>query len=176
VTAVRYRVNGIATSVEVGDEELLLDVLRDRCGCLSVREGCGVGACGACTAIVDGEPISTCLARASRHDGAEIVTVEGLPADDPVRRAFVAEEAFQCGYCTPGFALMVRSLLDHHPRPTDDQIAEYLEGSLCRCGAYPEILAAVRSAERLEADQAAGGGNEESRRERVSAVRRRGGL
>jgi aerobic-type carbon monoxide dehydrogenase small subunit (CoxS/CutS family) len=141
----RLTVNGSEHEVAAADDALLLDVLRD-CGCGSVREGCGVGVCGACTAVVDGVPISTCLALAGRHDGADVLTAEGLDDDDPVLEAFVSAGAMQCGYCTPGFVLMVRDLLRQSPDPTPEQIEACLASNTCRCGAYPEILEAVQSA------------------------------
>ena len=141
----RLIVNGAEHEVPAADDALLLDVLRE-CGCGSVREGCGVGVCGACTAVVDGVPISTCLALAGRHDGAEVLTAEGLDEDDPVVEAFVSAGAMQCGYCTPGFVLMVRDMLRQTPDPTPEQVEACLASNTCRCGAYPEILEAVRSA------------------------------
>ena len=98
---VSFRVNGEAVEVEARPDEMLLDVLRRECGLTSVRQTCGVGVCGACTALVDGEPISTCILLAPLAEGAEITTVEGLGGDHPVQEAFVEAEAFQCGYCTP---------------------------------------------------------------------------
>jgi aerobic-type carbon monoxide dehydrogenase small subunit (CoxS/CutS family) len=142
---VRLTVNGAEHEVAAADDALLLDVLRE-CGCGSVREGCGVGVCGACTAVVDGTPISTCLALAGRHEGAEVLTAEGLDEDDPVLEAFVSAGAMQCGYCTPGFVLMVRDLLSQIPNPTPEQIEACLASNTCRCGAYPEIIEAVSSA------------------------------
>ena len=147
MTAVSLRVNGTSRTVEVGDGELLLDTLRGL-GMLSVREGCGVGACGACTVLVDGRPISSCLARSVRSEGADVLTLEGLEPGDPVRRAFREAEGFQCGYCTPGFIMMARALLAENPGADDDAVEEYLAGNLCRCGAYPEIREAVRLAQR----------------------------
>jgi aerobic-type carbon monoxide dehydrogenase small subunit (CoxS/CutS family) len=147
VTEVSLRVNGAASTVEVGEEEPLLDTLR-RLGMLSVREGCGVGACGACTVLVDGAPISSCLVRAVRSEGADVLTLEGLGPDEPVRRAFLEAEGFQCGYCTPGFIMMTRALLAEEPEADDEEVDEYLAGNLCRCGAYPEIREAVRLARR----------------------------
>ncbi|MCW2723982.1 MAG: coxS [Frankiales bacterium] len=139
-------VNGRVHDVPVDDNELLLDVLRTKVGCTSVREGCGVGACGACTVLVDGRSVSSCLALAVRHDGAEIVTADGLPGDDAVVEAFVECGAMQCGYCIPGFVLMTHELLAENPQPDAEQIAAHLEGNICRCGTYPEICAAVTSA------------------------------
>ena len=141
-------VNGVRHRVPAGDDDLLLDVLRTQAGATSVREGCGVGACGACTVLADGHSVSSCLARAVRYDGARITTADGLPGDDPVVEAFVTRRAMQCGYCIPGFVLMSHELLDENPDPSDEEIAGHLEGNICRCGTYQEIVAAVRDASR----------------------------
>jgi AhpD family alkylhydroperoxidase len=147
-------VNGVRQRVLVGDDDLLLEVLR-RVGHTSVREGCGVGACGACTVLADGRSVSSCLARAVRYDGVPLSTADGLPEDDDVVEEFVAAGAMQCGYCIPGFVLMGHELLAENPDPTREEIAEHLAGNICRCGSYPEILTAIeatarrRQAERL---------------------------
>ncbi|HZD66088.1 MAG TPA: 2Fe-2S iron-sulfur cluster-binding protein [Acidimicrobiales bacterium] len=152
---VRMTVNGAPVAADVPDDALLLDVLREEAGCTSLREGCGVGVCGACTAIVDGLPISTCLALAGRYGGAAILTTEGLAPDDPVVQAFATTGAMQCGYCTPGIVLMVHDLLDREPDPGPQQIAACLAANTCRCGAYPELQEAVRTARASRAQQAA---------------------
>jgi aerobic carbon-monoxide dehydrogenase small subunit len=139
-------VNGRSYEVPVDDHELLLDVLREKIGAYSVREGCGVGACGACTVLVGGTSVSSCLARAVRYDGAEITTADGLPDDDPVVSAFVESRAMQCGYCIPGFVLMAKELLAENPSPDREDIVAHLEGNICRCGTYPEICRAVEQA------------------------------
>jgi aerobic-type carbon monoxide dehydrogenase small subunit (CoxS/CutS family) len=160
-TTIEFTVNGITQQLTVTDDELLLDVLRRRLGCTSVREGCGVGACGACTVLVDGKSTSTCLALAVRADGAEITTAEGLGQDDPVVNSFVEAGALQCGYCIPGFVMMATELLSENPRPTLEDIAEHLEGNICRCGTYVEIRAAIlAAAQRNAATVAAGAGQE----------------
>jgi aerobic-type carbon monoxide dehydrogenase small subunit (CoxS/CutS family) len=143
---IELRVNGAVERLVVEDDELLLDVLRRRLGCTSVREGCGVGACGACTVLVDGASISSCLTLAVRADGAEITTAEGLPPDDPVVAAFVAAGALQCGYCIPGFVMMATELLASEPSPDPDAIASHLGGNICRCGTYLEIRHAIADA------------------------------
>ena len=115
-----------------------------------VRESCGVGACGSCTVLLDGQPVSSCLLLGARAGGREIVTLEGLGDErslDPIQEAFVAERALQCGYCTPGFVLSVKALLAANPDPSDDEIREYLAGNLCRCAGYTEIFRAVRAAQ-----------------------------
>ena len=138
--------NGDSPPVRVEDEELLLDALRERVGVTSAREGCGVGACGACTVLADGRASRQCLANAARYDSAELTTADGLPTDDVVVEAFVESKAMQCGYCIPGFVLMTKELLAENPDPSDEQIAAHLEGNICRCGTYPELIKAVRLA------------------------------
>lgn len=146
MTDITLKVNGTAHRVPNEDTTLLLDALRRRLGVTSVREGCGVGACGACTVLADGMSVSSCLATASRYDQVELTTADGLPADDPVVSAFVESGAMQCGYCIPGFVLMTKELLTENPAPGDEEIRDHLEGNICRCATYPEILRAVRSA------------------------------
>jgi aerobic-type carbon monoxide dehydrogenase small subunit (CoxS/CutS family) len=148
MTAIEMTVNGRRHRLAVADDALLLDVLREEVGCTSVREGCGVGACGACTVLADGRSVSSCLALARRYDGAAITTADGLPADDPVVSSFVENGAMQCGYCIPGFVLMTRELLDEDPEPSPEAVRDHLEGNICRCGTYPEICAAVEAAAR----------------------------
>jgi aerobic-type carbon monoxide dehydrogenase small subunit (CoxS/CutS family) len=131
--------------LECAPDERILDVLR-REGLTSVRATCGIGICGACTVLMDGEPVSGCLLLAAQAAGREITTVEGLPAEHPVPRAFDAEHAFQCGWCTPGMILTAKRLLEEIPQPSDEQIADGLGGNLCRCGCYVKIRAAVRRA------------------------------
>jgi aerobic-type carbon monoxide dehydrogenase small subunit (CoxS/CutS family) len=137
--------NGRAAALHCEADEMLLDVLR-REGLSSVRASCGIGICGACTVLLDGEAVSGCLLLAAQAQGREVTTVEGLPAEHAVPRAFEAEHAFQCGWCTPGMVLTAKSLLEDNPRPSDEQIAEGLGGNLCRCGCYVKIRAAVRRA------------------------------
>jgi aerobic-type carbon monoxide dehydrogenase small subunit (CoxS/CutS family) len=148
--AVSFYVNQRQHTLACEDDARLLDLLRDELGLHSVREGCSVGACGACTVLLDGKPVSSCLVYAARCEGARIETVEALGDGDldPVQAAFVECGALQCGYCTPGFVLSVRALLAENPAPSDDEVRDYLAGNLCRCGAYLEILQAVRLAAR----------------------------
>ena len=143
---VRFNVNGEAVEVKARTHEMLLDVLRRELGLTSVRYTCGVGVCGACTALVDGEPISTCILLAPLAEGKEVTTVEGLGGDHPVQRAFVDAVAFQCGYCTPGMILTAKSLLEEIPDPTEEKIRNYMGGNLCRCGCYAKIEDAVNLA------------------------------
>ena len=138
-------VNGSRHAVEAGTRTLL-EVLRDDLGLVGTKEGCGIGMCGACTVLIDGEPISGCLTLAEQVAGKEILTVEGLEKNGqlhPVQQAFIDERAFQCAYCTPGFILSAVALLNENPSPSEDEIREYLSGNLCRCGSYQNILKAV---------------------------------
>lgn len=141
----RLTLNGEALEIEARSDEMLVGVLRRR-GLLSVRETCGIGVCGSCTVLLDDEPVSACLMLAWAVEGREILTVEGLGGDHPVQRAFAQAHAFQCGYCTPGFVLAAKRLLEETSAPSDDEIAVALAGNLCRCGSYVAILDAVRTA------------------------------
>jgi aerobic-type carbon monoxide dehydrogenase small subunit (CoxS/CutS family) len=134
--------NGRAAVLEARTDEMLLGALR-RAGLLSVRETCAIGMCGACTVLLDGEPVSGCLTLAAQAAGREVTTVEGLDGDR-VQRAFAEAHAFQCGWCTPGFVLAAKRLLELNPSPSDEEIAEGLGGNLCRCGSYLKIAEAVR--------------------------------
>jgi aerobic-type carbon monoxide dehydrogenase small subunit (CoxS/CutS family) len=139
---VELTLNGRAAVLEARSDEMLLSALR-RAGLLSVRETCAIGMCGACTVLLDGEPVSGCLTLAAVAAGRSVTTVEGL-AGDPVQRAFAEAHAFQCGWCTPGFVLAAKRLLELNPSPSDEEIAEGLGGNLCRCGSYVKIADAVR--------------------------------
>jgi aerobic-type carbon monoxide dehydrogenase small subunit (CoxS/CutS family) len=143
--SVRVVLNGHHTALECGPADMLLDVLRDQ-GLTSVRETCRIGVCGACTVLLDGKPVSGCLTMAAQAESREITTVEGLGGNDPVQRAFVDAHAFQCGWCTPGFVLTAKCLLEENGNPSEEEIAEALAGNLCRCGSYVKINQAVRSA------------------------------
>jgi xanthine dehydrogenase YagT iron-sulfur-binding subunit len=160
---VALRVNGIEHGLTVDTRTTLLDALRERLGLTGTKKGCDRGQCGACTLLVDGRRIYSCLALAVAHQGAEILTIEGLAAGDdlhPLQRAFVEHDAFQCGYCTPGQICSAVAVLDEAARgwPSavtedlaatditldDDEIRERMSGNLCRCAAYVNIVAAVR--------------------------------
>ena len=145
-----FRLNGADVSLTGRSDESLLDLLRLECGLGGARESCGLGVCGACTVLVDGQPVSSCLMPAAMARGAEVTTIEGIAGPDgrldPVQEAFAAERGFQCGYCTPGMILMTRALLAENPDPSEGEIREYLAGNLCRCGSYETILRAVRRA------------------------------
>jgi aerobic-type carbon monoxide dehydrogenase small subunit (CoxS/CutS family) len=142
----RLRVNGRSVEVAADPLDSLRAALGEGLGLRSVREPCGVGACGACTVLVDGRPVRSCLQAVGLLGSSEVTTVEGLAPDDPVVVAFATANAFQCGFCTPGFVLSAKALLaaDHAPEP--GAVREALAGNLCRCGSYSLILEAVRGA------------------------------
>ena len=144
-----FNLNGRQVSADIGVHQNLVEVLQEDFGLFGARESCGQGLCGCCTVLIDGLAVSGCLYFAAFADGAEVVTVEHIASADrlsPEQEAFIECGAFQCGYCTPGFILMTRQLLDAQPDPTDDDIRHYLSGNLCRCAAYPEIIEAVKLA------------------------------
>lgn len=147
---ITLRVNRRDETLIVDDADTLLEILRERFKLWSVREGCGVGACGTCTVLMDGRPVSSCFLLAVRATGHELLTLEGLSDGEqlhPIQEAFVSQRALQCAYCTPGFVLSVKVLLDEISNPSDDDIREYLSGNLCRCAGYGDILRAVRVAQ-----------------------------
>jgi aerobic carbon-monoxide dehydrogenase small subunit len=149
---VTLRVNGLEHEVAVRPTDTLLDVLRRELKLFGAREGCGIGMCGACSVLIDGQPLSSCLLLASLCDDREITTIEGLVGRDgelhPIQQAFLDYNAFQCSYCTPGFILTTKALLEEEPRPTSEQIRAYLAGNLCRCASYVKIEEAVLEASR----------------------------
>jgi len=141
-------VNGRALQPAVKPNQTLLEFLRDELHLKGSMEGCGVGVCGSCTVLVDGRPVSSCLVLATNIEGKRVATIEGLaPGDelDPVQQAFLENQAFQCGYCTPGMIMATKALLNSNPRPTEDEVRDYLSGNICRCGTYKEVLAAIKS-------------------------------
>ena len=140
------RLNGAPTELDVEPTETLQSALRWRLGLSSVRSTCGIGVCGACTVLLDGRAVSSCLVLAPIAEGRAVDTAEGLAEDDRVVQAFAQEHAFQCSYCTPAFVMATKALLAAHPRPTEAQVEQHLAGNLCRCGSYRAILAAVRRA------------------------------
>ena len=139
---IAFTVNGEPASVEARPDDMLIDVLNGL-GLTSVRETCGIGVCGACTVLLDGELVSGCLLLAPLAEGRAITTVEGLGGSDPVQRAFAETHAFQCGYCTPGMVLTAKRLLEENPGPSEGDVRLALAGNLCRCGCYVKIVEAV---------------------------------
>jgi xanthine dehydrogenase YagT iron-sulfur-binding subunit len=146
---VRLHVNGTERHLSVDPRTTLLDALRDHLHLTGTKKGCALGQCGACTVLIEGRRANACLAFAVLQQGRRITTIEGLSPDGalhPVQAAFVARDAFQCGYCTPGQIMSAVGLLDETPDPTDEDIRVGMSGNLCRCGAYDHIRAAVRDA------------------------------
>jgi xanthine dehydrogenase YagT iron-sulfur-binding subunit len=146
--SVSLRVNGTARQLEVDTRATLLDTLREQLSLFGTKKGCDHGQCGACTVHVNGRRVNSCLTLAVMHDGDEITTIEGIAPTDalhPVQAAFVEHDAFQCGYCTPGQIMSAAALLNEPCGPEDDDIRECMSGNICRCGAYPNIVAAVKS-------------------------------
>ncbi|HEX4036690.1 MAG TPA: (2Fe-2S)-binding protein [Acidobacteriaceae bacterium] len=151
-------VNGAVRRTEAAADEPLLWVLRNRLGLTGTRFGCGEGQCGACTVLLNGKPTRSCLTPAAAAADAQITTIEGLERDGrltPVQEAFLEEDAMQCGYCTSGMVLAVTALLREHPRPSDAETLQAMNGNMCRCGTYPRIRAAIRRASDKMAQQEA---------------------
>jgi len=145
--AVSLTVNGIRHSVLLDPRTTLLDLLRERLDLTGTKKGCDQGQCGACTVLLDGRRINSCLTFAVMHDGAEITTIEGLASDGaihPLQQAFIDHDAFQCGYCTPGQICSAAALIAEDRARTADDIRELMSGNLCRCGAYSNIVAAIQ--------------------------------
>jgi aerobic carbon-monoxide dehydrogenase small subunit len=148
---ITFTLNGAQVSADVQPHHNLVEMLQTQFGLTGARESCGQGLCGCCTVLVDGRAVSGCLYLASFVDGADVTTIESLDASgklSPVQEAFIEASAFQCGYCTSGFIMMATQLLDEHPDPDDERIKSYLAGNLCRCGAYTEVIEAVKLAAR----------------------------
>jgi carbon-monoxide dehydrogenase small subunit len=148
--AVTLNINGRAHTAVVRTHHTLLHVLREQFRLYGPREGCGVGMCGACTVLLDGKPVSSCLVLAPLAEGKQITTIEGLGdsgALDPVQQAYVDARGFQCSFCTPGFVLASKALLAEKPDASEDEIRDYLAGNLCRCGSYVKILDSVKLAQ-----------------------------
>ena len=146
---IRLTVNGTVHELEVPSYRTLLDCLRDDLGLTGSKEGCGVGVCGACTVLLDGKMISSCIALAAFADGHSVTTVEGIARDErlhPVQQAFVDSGGFQCGICTPGQIVSAKALLDAIPNPSDAEIREWMVWNLCRCTGYYKIVESIRAA------------------------------
>jgi carbon-monoxide dehydrogenase small subunit len=144
-------INGEAELVDVPSNLTLLQMLREKLALTGTKNGCAAGECGACTVMLNGEPVNSCMVLAVECDGASIVTVEGLADDgrlDPVQEAIVEQGGVQCGFCTPGILISARALLNRNPHPGDAEIREALVGNLCRCTGYLRIIEAVKSAGR----------------------------
>jgi len=145
--AIRLTINRQAYQVQVEPEWTLYDLIHDRLGLTGTKMFCDRGACGSCTVILDGRPVLSCMTLAVECNGKVVETIEGVAAENhPLIEAYIQHHALQCGYCTPGFIVTARSLLDHNPDPTEDEIKEALAGNLCRCGTYPQHPKAVHEA------------------------------
>jgi carbon-monoxide dehydrogenase small subunit len=143
---VRCVINEEGREFDVRSNETLIDALRNRLGLLGAVEACGVGVCGSCTVLVSGRPVSSCIFLAANAEGESVQTVEGLSCGknlDPIQDAFISHQAFQCGFCTSGMLMAAKALLTSNPTPTRAEISEYLQGNLCRCGTYEEVIAAI---------------------------------
>jgi aerobic-type carbon monoxide dehydrogenase small subunit (CoxS/CutS family) len=146
---ISLRINGSLYQIEIGPKTTLLEVLRDELRLTGTKNGCGQGHCGACTVIVDGKAVRSCIYKASRADGARVETIEGLAKDGelhPLQKAFIEHGAVQCGFCTPGMIMAAKALLDVNPHPTEEEIKDALKRNLCRCTGYTRIIQAIRGA------------------------------
>ena len=147
---VTFRLNGSETTFHVRSEEMLIDVLRERAGLTGTKLSCDLGACGACTVLVDGKPSASCVTFAWQVADRDIRTIEGLSSGDgdldPVQAAFIEHSSFQCGYCTPGMIMLARALLDENPNPERDEVRQWMSANICRCTGYEMIIEAVQDA------------------------------
>ena len=148
MSKVRFIVNNKEHIIDADDSFRLIDILRDHLGLTGTKEGCGVGECGACTVIMNGEAICSCLVLTGQLDGAIIETIENLEKNNTLsklQKLFLEHGAIQCGFCTPGMLMSAKALLDRNPKPTEEEIKEALEGNLCRCTGYIPIVNAVKA-------------------------------
>lgn len=149
--SVEFRVNGRKARLSVGGNQTLLELLREQLDLTGTKRGCDSGDCGACTVLMDGQPVNACLILAAEVAGSDITTIEGLGQHDklhPLQQAFVDYNAVQCGFCTPGMILTASALLGENPDPTEGDIRQYLQGNLCRCTGYSKIVQAIQAAVR----------------------------
>lgn len=153
MSKLKFILNGKTVEVEAADNARLLDVLRDTLGLTGTKEGCGVGECGACTVIVDGDAVDSCLYPALRANGKIVTTIEGLAHDgrlDRLQQAVLDHHALQCGFCTPGFIMSAKALLDKNPHPTREEVKVAIAGNLCRCTGYEQLIEAILDAAERE--------------------------
>ena len=154
---ITLKVNDSDEQVDVPSNMTLLQMLREKLGLTGTKNGCSAGECGACTVLMDGEPVNSCMVLAVECNGARIITVEGLAHDgrlDPIQETMIAEGGVQCGFCTPGVLMSARALLDRNPEPTEFEIRDALVGNLCRCTGYVRIVEAVKQAAQRSAELA----------------------
>lgn len=153
MSKLNFTLNGKPVETDVADNARLLDVLRDTLGLTGTKEGCGVGECGACTVIVDGDAVDSCLYPALRANGKSVTTIEGLAKDgrlDRLQQAVLDHHALQCGFCTPGFIMSAKALLDKNPHPTREEVKVAIAGNLCRCTGYEQLIEAILDAAERE--------------------------
>lgn len=145
---VELKVNGDIYTLEIPPQRTLVDVLREDLHLTGTKKGCGEGECGACTVLMDGKPVNSCMVLAPQAQGKEIITIEGLAGEKlhPIQEAFVANGAIQCGYCTPGFIMTAFALLKHNPNPSEEEIRTAIAGNICRCTGYVKIVEAIQDA------------------------------
>ena len=155
--SITLHVNGQNFDVEIRPHETLADVLRDKLGLIGVKVSCGEGECGSCTILVDGIPCTACLMLGRQGEGHELITVEGIGDFEnlhPIQQAFIDEQGFQCGFCTPGFIMTAKAFLNKNPNPTEAEVSIAMSGNICRCGAYPYIVKSVlKAAENIRNQQ-----------------------
>ena len=151
---IELKVNGVKRELLVTPNDLLLNVLRDQLGLTGAKYGCGIGECGSCTVLVDGEPALSCLTLAIGLDGCDILTIEGMSTPDgrlhPLQESFLEHGAVQCGFCTPGMILMGKALLDENSTPSEKEIRDHIRGNICRCTGYTQIVKAIQACSRNE--------------------------
>ncbi len=156
---ISLKVNGNTYALEVDAKDLLLYVIREKIGLTGTKEGCGTGECGACTVLIDGEPVNACLYLAVRAEGKDILTIEGLSDGfklHPLQQAFIDNAAVQCGFCAPGMLLSAKALLAKNPDPSEREIRQGIAGNICRCSGYVKVVKAIRQAARvLQQEEAA---------------------
>ena len=159
---IQLKVNGVNESIEVADNQTLLDVLREKLHLTGVKKGCDEGDCGACTVLLNKKPVSSCLVLAVQADGYEVVTIEGITEQgelNPIQQAYIDCGAVQCGFCTPGMILMTYALLEENPNPSEEETKAFMAGNLCRCTGYSKIVEAVQTvAQRLSEGRGKSGG------------------
>jgi len=146
---INLKINGEPYEVRVKSNITLLDLLRDELGLTGTKRGCETGECGACTVLLEGKPVNSCLVLAVEANGKDVLTIEGLAKDDklhPLQEAFIKEGAVQCGYCTPGMIISAKALLDENPNPTEEEVKKAIAGNLCRCTGYVKIVKAILAA------------------------------
>lgn len=147
--SISFTLNGSLQEIEVEPHELLLDVVRDRLGLTGTKRSCDVQVCGACTILLDGQPVSACTTLAFEARGREVLTIEGLAENGklhPLQEAFIEHGGFQCGFCTPGMILAAKVLLDEYPEPSEEQIKHFMHGNICRCTGYKKIIESIVAA------------------------------